>query len=238
MRAPLAGWYSCAPMPSASSCCSTAEVVADHPRQFRRDQDYLRSLALSAGSREEAGRITQRRAIQREWSHADRLGSSAHAKLKSHPDGDRQFVKVLGAVPDHGLALSRRPTCAEALQAGIANGDVILTVLARRLPGPRRRQHHHARCAAPEDRAHGRLRPLRQHEEGSLMERHEILDAMSELNGSTAAARQLRRDRRQGPRPSRRDLSPHRQPDPGPSARTARLGRSVTASAAPRSSRC
>jgi len=42
------------------------------------------------------------------------------------------FVKVLGAVPDHGLA-AVEAACAEALQAGIANGDVILTVLARRL---------------------------------------------------------------------------------------------------------
>jgi len=37
---------------------------------------------------------------------------------------------VLGAVLDHGLAAGRA-ACAEALEAGIASGDVILTVLAR-----------------------------------------------------------------------------------------------------------
>src|SRR5208283_3427647 len=52
-------------------------------------------------------------------------------KLKQHADGDRQFVKVLGAVLDHGLA-AVEAACAEALEAGIASGDVIRTVLARR----------------------------------------------------------------------------------------------------------
>jgi len=57
--------------------------------------------------------------------------AQVRAKLKSHADGDRQFVKVLGAVLDHGLA-AVEAACAEALEAGIASGDVILTVLARR----------------------------------------------------------------------------------------------------------
>ena len=57
--------------------------------------------------------------------------SQARAKLKNHADGDRQFVKVLGAVPDHGLG-AVEAACTEALEAGIASGDVILAVLARR----------------------------------------------------------------------------------------------------------
>ena len=62
--------------------------------------------------------------------------AQVRGKLKSHDDGDRQFVKVLGAVLDHGLA-AVEAACAEALGAGIASGDVILTVLARRLqPAP------------------------------------------------------------------------------------------------------
>jgi hypothetical protein len=51
-------------------------------------------------------------------------------KLKSHADADRQFVKVLAAVLDHGLA-AVEAACAEALEAGLASGDVILAVLAR-----------------------------------------------------------------------------------------------------------
>jgi hypothetical protein len=56
--------------------------------------------------------------------------AQVRAKLKSHADADRQFVKVLAAVLDHGLA-AVEAACVEALGAGIASGDVILTVLAR-----------------------------------------------------------------------------------------------------------
>src|SRR6185437_4297668 len=50
-------------------------------------------------------------------------------------------------------------------------------------PGPAcaAAQHRHLRCASPEDRARGRLQPLRPHKEDRLMERHEILEAMGEL---------------------------------------------------------
>ena len=57
--------------------------------------------------------------------------TQVRAKLKSHVDADRQFVKVLGAVLDHGIAAVER-ACTEALEAGVASGDVILAVLARR----------------------------------------------------------------------------------------------------------
>ena len=66
----------------------------------------------------------------KDWALPSAL-TQARAKLKQHADGDRQFVKVLGAVLDHGLA-AVEAACAEALEAGIASGDVILTVLARR----------------------------------------------------------------------------------------------------------
>ena len=56
--------------------------------------------------------------------------AEVRAKLKSHADADRQFIKVLAAVLDHGLA-AVEIACAEALAAGVASGDVILTVLAR-----------------------------------------------------------------------------------------------------------
>jgi hypothetical protein len=58
------------------------------------------------------------------------IGVLTPRRFTQHADGDRQFVKVLGAVLDHGLA-AVESACAEALEAGIASGDVILTVLAR-----------------------------------------------------------------------------------------------------------
>jgi len=65
------------------------------------------------------------RAPFKDWDLPPAL-AQVRAKLKSHADGDRQFVKVLGAVLDHGLA-AIEAACAEALEAG----DVILTVIAR-----------------------------------------------------------------------------------------------------------
>jgi hypothetical protein len=102
------------------------EIVADHPRQFRHDQiiydpwHYLPVLMKKPGA-------LRNGAPFKDWALPSAL-SQVRAKLKSHADGDRQFVKVLGAVLDHGLGAA----CAEALEAGIASGDVILTVLARR----------------------------------------------------------------------------------------------------------
>ena len=105
------------------------EVVADHPRQFRRDQiiydpwHYLPVLMKKPGA-------LRNGAPFKDWALPSAL-TQVRAKLKQHADGDRQFVKVLGAVLDHGLA-AVEAACAEALEAGIASGDVILTVLARR----------------------------------------------------------------------------------------------------------
>jgi hypothetical protein len=99
-----------------------------HPRHFRRDQiiydpwHYLPVLVKKPGA-------LRNGAPFKDWDLPPAL-AQVRAKLKSHPDGDRQFVKVLGAVLDHGLA-AVEAACAEALAAGIASGDVILTVLAR-----------------------------------------------------------------------------------------------------------
>jgi len=105
------------------------EIVADHPRQFRHDQiiydpwHYLPVLMKKPGA-------LRNGAPFKDWALPPAL-NQVRAKLKSHADGDRQFVKVLGAVLDHGLG-AVDAACAEALEAGIASGDVILTVLARR----------------------------------------------------------------------------------------------------------
>jgi len=105
------------------------QVVADHPRQFRRDQiiydpwHYLPVLVRKPGA-------LRNGAPFKDWDLPPAL-ARIRARLKPHPDGDRQFVNILGAVLDHGLAAVEE-ACVEALDAGIASGDVILTVLARR----------------------------------------------------------------------------------------------------------
>ncbi len=104
------------------------EVVADHPRIFRRDQvvydpwHYLPVLLKKPGA-------LRNGAPFKDWDLPPAL-AQVRAKLKSHADGDRQFVTVLGAVLDHGLE-AVETACAEALTAGLASAAVILTVLAR-----------------------------------------------------------------------------------------------------------
>jgi transposase len=105
------------------------EVVADHLRQFRRNQviydpwHYLPVLTRKPGA-------LRNGAPFKDWALPAAL-AQVRSKLKQHADGDQQFVKVLSAVLDHGLS-AVESACAEALEAGIASGDVILTVLARR----------------------------------------------------------------------------------------------------------
>ena len=104
------------------------DVVANHPRHFRRDQiiydpwHYLPVLVKKPGA-------LRNGAPFKDWDLPPGL-AGVRARLKSHADGDRQFVKLLGAVLDHGLD-AVEAACAEALEAGLASGDVILTVLAR-----------------------------------------------------------------------------------------------------------
>lgn len=93
------------------------EVVAEHPRQFRREQiiydpwHYLPVLVKKPGA-------LCNGALFKEWVLPPAL-ARVRARLKSHADGDRQFVKVLGAVLDHGLAVVEA-ACAEALEASPA----------------------------------------------------------------------------------------------------------------------
>ena len=104
------------------------EIAADHPRHFRRDQTiydpwhYLPVLLKKPGALRNGAPFKNR----------DLPPSLAQVRglLAQHADGDRQFVKVLGAGLDHGLA-AVEAACAEALEAGLAAADVILTILAR-----------------------------------------------------------------------------------------------------------
>jgi hypothetical protein len=108
-------------------------VVAEHPRHFRREQiiydpwHYLPILVKKPGA-------LRNGAPFKDWDLPPAL-AQVRTKLKQHTDGDRQFVKVLGAVLDHGLD-AVEAACTEALSAGIASGDVILTVLARQRQPP------------------------------------------------------------------------------------------------------
>lgn len=109
------------------------EVVADHPRSFKREQiiydpwHYLPVLMRKPGA-------LRNGAPFKDWDLPPAL-AKVRLKLRSHDDGDRQFVKILAAVPDHGVT-AVEAACAEALQAGIASGDVVVAILARQRQPP------------------------------------------------------------------------------------------------------
>ncbi len=109
------------------------EVVAEHPRSFKREQvvydpwHYLPVLMRKPGA-------LRNGAPFKGWDLPAPL-TEVRTKLGRHPDGDRQFVKILGRVPDDGLGAVTE-ACAEALAAGIANGDVIVAILARKRQPP------------------------------------------------------------------------------------------------------
>ncbi|MCP5231160.1 MAG: IS21 family transposase, partial [Zoogloeaceae bacterium] len=109
------------------------EVVAEHPRSFRREQviynpwHYLPVLMRKPGA-------LRNGAPFKDWNLPEPL-AQVRAQLARHPDGDRQFVKILGRVPDDGIG-AVADACGEALAAGIANGDVIVAILARKRQPP------------------------------------------------------------------------------------------------------
>src|SRR6201746_2932400 len=109
-------------------------IVAEHPRSFGRGDTlydpwhYVPVLARKPGA-------LRNGAPFKGWVLPAAL-ERVRAKLKSHADGDRQFVQVLSAVLTVGL-LVVEVACAEAITHGGASPDAVLNILARpRDPAP------------------------------------------------------------------------------------------------------
>ena len=104
------------------------EVIGDHRRQFGRDKvvydawHYLEVLKHKPGA-------LRNGAPFREWQLPEPL-MEIRQTLSKRPDGDRQFVGILGVVALYGLdAVSA--ACSEALASGVASRDVVLNILSR-----------------------------------------------------------------------------------------------------------
>src|SRR5665213_1249451 len=135
-------------------------------------------MALSTGPDEEARCSAQRRSVQRLAAAA---GAEPGARQAEEPCRWRPSVRQGAGSSARSRSwrgrcrLCRSPGCRHRQRR--CDPDRVGTTA----PARSATQHHHPRCIAPEDRTDGRLRPLRQHKEDCLMERHEILEAMSEL---------------------------------------------------------
>jgi transposase len=104
-------------------------VVGEHPRAFGRDRTiydpwhYVPVLARKPGA-------LRNGAPFKDWALPPAL-ERIRRKLRSAPDGDRQMVKILGAVLGDGIE-AVEAACAEALAEGVHSADVVLNILARR----------------------------------------------------------------------------------------------------------
>jgi hypothetical protein len=105
------------------------ELVGEHRRRFGRNQivydpwHYVPVLAKKPGA-------LRNGAPFKDWLLPGAI-ERVRRRLKGSDDGDRQMVKILGAVLTDGLQ-AVEAACAESLDAGIASADVILNVLTRR----------------------------------------------------------------------------------------------------------
>jgi len=109
------------------------EIVADHPRAFGRERTiydpwhYLPVLARKPGA-------LRNGAPFKNWDLPEglcRIGK----RLAKQPEGDRQFVTILSAVPRDGLE-AVEAACQEALTAGLCSADAVVNVLTRRHQPP------------------------------------------------------------------------------------------------------
>jgi hypothetical protein len=105
------------------------ETVANHPRQFRHDQiiydpwHYLPVLVKKPGALRNGAPFL-------DWALPPAL-TQLRRKLGRGDEADRRFVRVLAAVLVDGLD-AVDDAVREALDAGAASDDLILTILARR----------------------------------------------------------------------------------------------------------
>lgn len=100
-------------------------------------------------------------------------------RLKAAHDGDRQMVSILATVLIDGID-AVEAACQEALDQNVCSSAVIINILAAARSGAGR-YHSHPGRSSPATRAASRLRPLRQPQEGELMERTQVLELMGTL---------------------------------------------------------
>ena len=110
------------------------EVVGCHERDFGRNRvaydvsHYIPILERKPGA--------IRNGAPFRAEHLPAPLAHVRARLDGREDGGEHMVRILLEARDHGLE-AVAAACAEALEAGVCNADVILNILSRRCePGP------------------------------------------------------------------------------------------------------
>lgn len=107
---------------------SNGMLIADHPRQFGRDNvvydpwHYISVLERKAGALRNGAPFKQ-------WNLPTCL-SRVRTRLSRCQGGDREFVDILLAVQQHGMDIVEQ-ACRRALSEGTVRGEVILNIIAR-----------------------------------------------------------------------------------------------------------
>ena len=104
------------------------EVVGSHRRQFCRDKVVYDAWHYIDVLKHKPGAL-RNGAPFKEWELPEPL-TEVRQTLAKRPDGDRQFVGILGAVSIYGLE-AVTAACSEALTAGALSRDVVLHALSR-----------------------------------------------------------------------------------------------------------
>ena len=109
------------------------EIVGEHVRRWGRDQTiydpwhYVPVLARKPGA-------LRNGAPFKDWELPPAI-ERVRRRLAARPDGDRQMVGILAAVPSDGLD-AVEAACAEALVGGTVSRDVVLNILTRQRQPP------------------------------------------------------------------------------------------------------
>jgi hypothetical protein len=108
-------------------------VVAEHRRCFGRSETvydpwhYVPVLARKPGA-------LRNGAPFKDWALPPAV-ERVRRRLAAHPDGDRQMVGILAAVPTDGLD-AVEAACTEALAQGTISRDVVINILTRQRQSP------------------------------------------------------------------------------------------------------
>jgi len=107
---------------------SNGTLVADHPRQFGRDNvvydpwHYLSVLERKPGA-------LRNGAPFRQWDLPLSI-ARVRNRLSRYQGGDREFVDILRASQRHGMDIVEQ-ACRKALSEGTVRGEIILNLIAR-----------------------------------------------------------------------------------------------------------
>jgi len=104
------------------------QLIGLHRRQFGRDKTIYEPWHYLDVLKRKPGALRNGAPFQ-DWTLPEAL-QQPRERLSTRPDGDRQFVGILAAVPAHGLQAVAN-ACAEALASKTVSRDLILNILSR-----------------------------------------------------------------------------------------------------------